>query len=106
MTRCEHIRKLNPPYTPTRLSEIHDILTVSDGAASGYAHSYPPYGRYTAEFWIMNDAGDIPGHDKPVNEWPYLQNNNYTEFRTSKPLIKKENVCSRHPPFQITKEKS
>ena len=25
-------------------------------------HSWPPYGRYMAEYWMMNDAGERPEH--------------------------------------------
>ena len=100
MTRCEHVRKLNPPYRPAISNEIHDILTMSQGTSSGFPHAYPPYGRYAAEYWMMNDAGNRPEHDKPANQWPHLRNN-HPEYH--EPLIKKENTCTRHPPSEITK---
>ena len=58
MTRCSHVSKLNAPFFPEVLQEKNT------------PHSYPPYGRYMAEYWMMNDAGDRPEHSD--NNAPYL----------------------------------
>lgn len=50
MTRCSHVSKLNAPFFPEVLQEKNT------------PHSYPPYGRYMAEYWMMNDAGKRPEH--------------------------------------------
>ena len=98
MTRCEHVRKLNPPYTPGTLNEIRDTLMMSHDAASGYPQAiYPPYGRYAAEYWIMNDAGKRSTEDdRSIHQWSHV-----------KPRIKKQDICTRHPqPLELAKEVS
>ena len=41
---------LNAPFFPEVLEEKNT------------PHSWPPYGRYMAEYWMMNDAGERPEH--------------------------------------------
>jgi hypothetical protein len=50
MTRCSHVSKLNAPFFPEVLEENNS------------PHSWPPYGRYMAEYWMMNDVGTRPEH--------------------------------------------
>ena len=99
MTRCQHVRQLNPPYTSKILDEIHDIQKASkNDKVSGYPHAYPPYGRYAAEYWVMNDAGERPEHDKHASEWPNLHNN-HTQYRP--PVINSKQICFRHVPHSV-----
>lgn len=99
MTRCQHVRQLNPPYTSKILDEIHDIQKASkNDKVSGYPHAYPPYGRYAAEYWVMNDAGERPEHDKHASEWPNLHNN-HTQYRP--PVINSKQICFRHAPHSV-----
>lgn len=100
MTRCRHVRTLNPPFAPHIMEEIHDILRVSDNVASGFPHSFPPYGRYVAEYWLMNDKKGVRvEHDKEAKLWPNLRN---PEEGHHEALIKKEDVCTRHVPPEIS----
>ena len=98
MTRCQHIRKLNPPYASQIMDEIKAILDVSHDIASGFPHSYPPYGRYAAEYWLMNDAGERPGHIHDVRGWPNLRNKDEEHHES---LIRREDTCSQSPPKEV-----
>ena len=98
MTRCQHVRRLNPPYTTAIMDEIHSILEVSGNVSSGFPHSYPPYGRYAAEYWLMNDAGERPAHGIDARHWPNLRNMSEGHHEA---LINRENTCSRDIPNEI-----
>ena len=76
------------------MDEIHDIMKLSYNTSSGYPHSYAPYGRYFAEYWLMNHNGDIE-HDKVTTEWPNLRN---LQQEYHEPLIAEKEICTRHPP--------
>jgi hypothetical protein len=98
MTRCSHIRRLNPPYTPEIMNEIHDIQEATGGVSSGFPHAYPPYGRFAAEYWVMNDAGERPDHLYAANQWPNLRNAKEGHHPS---LIDQEQVCSKNVPKTI-----
>jgi len=80
------------------MDDIHKILFKSHGTASGFPHAFPPYGRYSAEYWLMNDAGEIPEHLHDTNLWPNLRNE-HEEHHES--LINRENICTKHVPSKI-----
>lgn len=98
MTRCSHVRRLNPPYKPEIMNEIHVIQKVSGGISSGSPHAYPPYGRFVAEYWLMNDAGERPDHLYPADKWPNVHNENEGHHPS---LINVEQVCSEGVPRSI-----
>jgi len=98
MTRCQHVRTLNPPYTPNILDEVHTILNKSHGSATGFPHAFPPYGRYVAEYWLMNDAGDIPQHQKEAVKFPHLRIENEGHHES---LISRDKICTRQVPQKI-----
>lgn len=43
---CGHIRTLAPPF--------HPVLLQEEQANQGWAHDWPPYGRFYAEYWVLN----------------------------------------------------
>lgn len=94
MTRCQHVRTLDMPWKPTIMDEIHDIMNLSKNTSSGFPHSYAPYGRYFAEYWLMNHNREIE-HDHPASDWPNLRN---LQPEYHEPLISKNDICTRHPP--------
>ncbi len=98
MSRCSHIRTLNPPYTPQIMDEVKAILEKSGDVASGFPHSYPPYGRYAAEYWLMNDAGQKPPHIYDAMQWPNLRNSNEGHHEA---LLSVENTCTKRPPTEV-----
>jgi len=68
MTNCNHISKLNPPWYPEILEEakMPDI--------EGPMMAVPPYGRYFAEYWMLNDAlGPRQPHAKKGKATPLLE---------------------------------
>jgi len=74
MTRCSYISILNPPWFNKVLEEEANIKDIKEPW-----NFHPPYGRYLAEYWMMNDYGERDGH------LPYGR---------SSSIIKKEEVCS------------
>lgn len=59
LARCEHVRKLRPPFDEEILQEAWDAGLVY----GGWPHDVRPYGRFFAEYWVMNDWANLPRPD-------------------------------------------
>jgi len=85
MTRCSHVARLNFPFSETILEEVHEFKkTDPNHTRAGTPHSYPPYGRYEAEFWVLNDAGDLGPHQSAKD----------MGWRGKEGLLKHSQLCS------------
>ena len=71
MSRCSHIVNLNFPFQQKILDEEKE-----DHHPAVYA--VPPYGRYFAEYWLLNDEGD----------------RGERTFQMAEGLLEKNEVCS------------
>ena len=61
--RCDYITKLNPPWSSSLISEFdigsHHLLGAETGhprLPHGTISDVRPYGRYFAEWWMLNDV--------------------------------------------------
>jgi len=77
MTRCSHVKTLNEPFSEYFLDEARN--NPSNGG-TGFAWSFPPYGRSFAEFWLSNDSGERPEH----------------AWREKKGLLNLDEICSNN----------
>ena len=74
MARCSYIRELNPPYFEELLREAHDGNKVWErirggDPQGGWPHDVRPYGRFFAEYWMMNDKGTRVPHEVPMLQY-------------------------------------
>lgn len=67
MTDCAYISTLNAPWYPEILQEVH----IPDAEMPWMAQ--PPYGRFFAEYWMMNDAGPRREHARDGISSPHLE---------------------------------
>ena len=74
MARCSHVKKLNPPYFDDLLDEAKEGNRIWTSARKGtpqggWPHDVRPYGRFFAEYWMMNDQGARVPHEIPMLEY-------------------------------------
>ena len=71
MARCSHVKKLNPPFFDDLLDEAKEgnkiWVRIREGMSQGgWPHDVRPYGRFFAEYWMMNDKGARVPHEIPM----------------------------------------
>ena len=71
MSRCSHVANLNFPFG-------QGILDEENEGHHPAVFAVPPYGRYFAEYWLLNDSGE----------------RGYRTFEMAEGLLKKDQVCS------------
>ena len=77
MTRCSHVKKLNPPFFEELIYEAHEANRLwpksgrNDEAfpQAGWPHDVVPYGRFFSEYWVTNDVGRRPEHQVDYLEY-------------------------------------
>ncbi|GMH61404.1 hypothetical protein TrST_g6706 [Triparma strigata] len=77
MTRCSHVKKLNPPFFEELIYEAHEANRLwpksgrNDEASpqAGWPHDVVPYGRFFSEYWVTNDVGRRPEHQVDYLEY-------------------------------------
>ena len=99
MTRCSHVKTLNPPFSPEFLTERHEANRLwrlssrgdKNTPQHGWHHDIRPYGRFMAEYWVTNDRGPRPDH---VNYYlKYLDNHNH-KYKRKDCLVEEEQICT------------